>query len=250
MVKTRLGRIINLAKLKEYSQLDSVVVTKAIAKLMKQHKFGVNTANHYREAARAWSRWMMQQRPMAHQCVGDDAKIKGDTTPTRKRAILSDEEFEKLLRCNEGRTRSPKSYWRAAVLAVSHRIANWAACPRAEQPQAHQLPSRCRAALRGGSLHNLANEERPIGYASSGFCRDVAAVARRAGPRSPPMDTEWLVVEQSCQHVPRRPRSGRYRSSARRCVDRLSFVQMLPSYAGDSQWQFEPSGDGHGPLIE
>ena len=25
---------------------------------------------------------------------------------------------------------------------------------------------------------------------------------------------------------------------------------MLPSDAGDSQWQFEPSGDGNGPLIE
>jgi hypothetical protein len=58
MTKFRLNHIIKTAHLKEYGQMDGVVVTKAMAKLMKKYEFGVNTANHYRATARAWSRWM------------------------------------------------------------------------------------------------------------------------------------------------------------------------------------------------
>jgi hypothetical protein len=60
MVRTQINRIIKQAKYKEYPELDAVSATKAIAKLMKKHKFGVNTANHYRATLRAWSHWMMR----------------------------------------------------------------------------------------------------------------------------------------------------------------------------------------------
>src|SRR5689334_17023096 len=68
---------------------------------MKKHKFGVNTANHYREAARAWSRWMARNGRWPANVLEAMPKIKGDTTPARKRAILSDVEFETLLRSTE-----------------------------------------------------------------------------------------------------------------------------------------------------
>ena len=96
-VKTRIRKVVEQGKLKEYAQVDAVVVTKAINQLMKQHGFGVVTANRYREAMRAWTRWMKKNGRWPGNVLEDMPKFKGDDTPTRKRAILTDEEFETLL---------------------------------------------------------------------------------------------------------------------------------------------------------
>ena len=97
-VTTRINRVIKVARLKEYGQVDAVAVTKAIGKLMKKHKFGVTTANKYAEAMRAWSRWMKKNNRWPVNILENMSKLKGDTSPKRRRAILSDAEFEKLLR--------------------------------------------------------------------------------------------------------------------------------------------------------
>ena len=97
-VRMRIERVIKQARFKEYAQVDSVHVTKAIAKLKDRHKFGVATANRYREAMRAWTRWMKRNNRWPTNVLEDMPKIKGDTTNSRPRAILTDQAFEKLLR--------------------------------------------------------------------------------------------------------------------------------------------------------
>jgi site-specific recombinase XerC len=96
-VKMRIERVIKQAKLKEYSHIESIVVTKAIAKLSEQHGFGTVTCNRYREAMRAWSRWMCRNDRWPTNPLQNMAKFKGDDTPTRQRTILTDHEFEQLL---------------------------------------------------------------------------------------------------------------------------------------------------------
>jgi integrase len=46
---------------------------------------------------RAWSRWMCRNNRWPTNPLQNMAKFKGDDTPTRRRAILSDGEFERLL---------------------------------------------------------------------------------------------------------------------------------------------------------
>lgn len=97
MVKMRIERVVKQAKLTEYAQVDCVVVTRAIAKLATTHKFGVVTKNRYREAMRAWSRWMKRNGRWPTHMLDDMPRFKGDDTPTRKRAIPTDAEFETVL---------------------------------------------------------------------------------------------------------------------------------------------------------
>ncbi len=96
-VTTRINRVIKAAKLKEYGQVDPVVITKAVRKLMKQYKFGVTTGNKYIEAMRAWTRWMQKHNRWPVNNLENLSKLKGDTSPKRQRAILTDDEFAKLL---------------------------------------------------------------------------------------------------------------------------------------------------------
>jgi len=98
LVKGRIERIITEAGFIEYSQLDSVQVTKAIAQLRAKEEFTTTvTANRYREAARAWSRWMALNGRWPENPLQYMAKFKGDVTPSRRRAILSDDQMTKLL---------------------------------------------------------------------------------------------------------------------------------------------------------
>jgi integrase len=96
-VRTRIERVITQAKLKEYAQVECVTVTKAIAKLSERHGFGTATCNRYREAMRAWTRWMQRNDRWPTNSLENMAKLKGDTTNSRPRAILTDQEFEQLL---------------------------------------------------------------------------------------------------------------------------------------------------------
>src|SRR3954467_1220992 len=45
LVRTRILRVISQAKLKEFAQVDAVIVKRAISKLMAKHEFGIVTAN-------------------------------------------------------------------------------------------------------------------------------------------------------------------------------------------------------------
>lgn len=97
-VKFRIKRIIGHAGYETYSELDAVTATKAIADLMKAGDIKtVTTANKYREALRGWSRWMRQHGRWARDPLENMPRIKGDTTPTRRRAILTDEQFQELI---------------------------------------------------------------------------------------------------------------------------------------------------------
>jgi integrase len=124
MVETRIKRVIAAAKWKEYAQVDAVAAKKAIAKLAKDHSFGAVTSNRYREALRAWSRWMKRNRRWPSHVLEDFAKIKGDDSPRRQRAILTDAEFEKLLQnTKDGPDRRNLSgeqrYWLYLVAAMT-----------------------------------------------------------------------------------------------------------------------------------
>ncbi len=104
-VTTRINRVIKATRWKEYGQIDGVAVQKAVGKLMKKHKFGVTTGNKYIEAMRAWSRWMFKNNRWPVNILENLGKLKGDTSPKRRRAILTDEEFTLLLR---SRTEGPQ----------------------------------------------------------------------------------------------------------------------------------------------
>ena len=98
LVKRRIERVLTEAKLTEYAQLDPVKVTKAIADLRAKEEFTtVSTANKYREGLRAWSRWMKRHGRWPTNVLEEMPKFKGDTTTSRRRAILTDEQFAILL---------------------------------------------------------------------------------------------------------------------------------------------------------
>ncbi|WP_428307972.1 tyrosine-type recombinase/integrase [Lacipirellula sp.] len=98
LVKHRLERVLTEARLTEYAQLDPVKVTKAIADLKAKEEFTtVATANKYREAMRAWSRWMVKNGRWPNNPLEFMPKFKGDTTTSRRRAILTDDQFTILL---------------------------------------------------------------------------------------------------------------------------------------------------------
>jgi len=103
MVKGRIERIIEKAAFTEYAQIDAVQVTKAIAGLQKANVFKTTaTANKYLEAMRAWASWMKRNGRWSENSLADMEKIKGDTSNSRPRAILTQEQFEKLLRITIG----------------------------------------------------------------------------------------------------------------------------------------------------
>jgi integrase len=98
LVKHRIERVLIEAKLTEYALLDAVKVTKAIAKLQAKEEFKtVATANKYRECMRSWSRWMLKNGRWPNNPLEFMPKFKGDTTTSRRRAILTDEQFAILL---------------------------------------------------------------------------------------------------------------------------------------------------------
>jgi hypothetical protein len=99
LVKNRIELVIAAAAFSEYAEVDAVRVAKAIAKLQADNVFcTATTANNYREAMRAWSRWMKKNGRWPTNPLEDMPKIKGDTSNSRPRAILSDKQFEQLLR--------------------------------------------------------------------------------------------------------------------------------------------------------
>jgi integrase len=98
LVKHRIERVLTEAKLTEYAQLDAVKVTKAIAKLQAKEEFKtVATANKYRECMRSWSRWMLKNGRWPNNPLEFMPRFKGDVTSSRRRAILTDEQFAILL---------------------------------------------------------------------------------------------------------------------------------------------------------
>ena len=98
LVKGRIRLVIEQAEFIEYAEVDAVRVVKAIKDLQDKGQFKTTaTANKYLEAFRAWTRWMLingrwDRDPLATAC-----KIKGDTSNTRPRTILSQEAFARLL---------------------------------------------------------------------------------------------------------------------------------------------------------
>ena len=99
LVKTRISAVIAEAGFREHRELDGVRVVRAIRALLDRKRFNtVATANKYVEAMRAWTRWMMLNDRLDRDPLATVQKLRGDTTNTRPRAILSQEGFEKLLR--------------------------------------------------------------------------------------------------------------------------------------------------------
>jgi integrase len=98
LVKGWIELVIEKAAFTEYVQIDVVKITKAINDLQRGGQFNTTaTANKYLEAWRAWTRWMLLNGRWDRDPMAIARKIKGDTSNTRPRAILSPEEFEKLL---------------------------------------------------------------------------------------------------------------------------------------------------------
>ena len=98
LVKHRIERVLTEAKLTEYAHLDAVKVTKAIASLQAKGEFSTTTtANRYREGLRAWSRWMKRHGRWPTNVLEEMPKFKGDSNSSRRRAILSERQFNTLL---------------------------------------------------------------------------------------------------------------------------------------------------------
>lgn len=99
LVKTRIELIVARASFSEYAHIDAVKVTKAINDLKGEGQFQTtSTANKYLEAMRAWTHWMLLNGRWDRDPLAIIPKIKGDTSNSRPRAILSMGNFEKLLR--------------------------------------------------------------------------------------------------------------------------------------------------------
>jgi site-specific recombinase XerD len=97
LVGRQIQRVIAQAKFKEFAQVEPVAVTRAIAKLMAKHGFTVITANRNVDAMRARTHWMCRNNRWPTNPLEKLAQIKGDTNVTRRRAILTSDEFAKLL---------------------------------------------------------------------------------------------------------------------------------------------------------
>lgn len=99
LVQGRIQAVIEQAAFTEYIQVDAVRVIKAIKDLQGKGQFKTTaTANKYLEALRAWTRWMMIHDRWDRDPLAKTGKIKGDTSNTRARTILSQEAFARLLR--------------------------------------------------------------------------------------------------------------------------------------------------------
>lgn len=107
LVRTRIERLISECSWTEYQQVDSVSAIQAVSQLRTDGTIKtLATANKYREALRAWSRWMKKNGRWPANLLEDMPKIKGDTTPARRRAILTDSQFNILL--TKTRTAPPR----------------------------------------------------------------------------------------------------------------------------------------------
>jgi integrase len=99
LVQGRIELVIEKAAFTEYVQVDAVRVVKAIKDLQDKGQFKTTaTANKYLEAVRAWTRWMLINHRWDRDPLATACKIKGDTSNTRPRTILSQEAFAQLLR--------------------------------------------------------------------------------------------------------------------------------------------------------
>ncbi len=105
----RIRLVIEQAAFTEYAEVDAVRVVKAIKDLQDKGQFKTTaTANKYLEAFRAWTRWMLindrwDRDPLATAC-----KIKGDTSNTRPRTILSQEAFAQTTSCHANAAKPPQ----------------------------------------------------------------------------------------------------------------------------------------------
>ncbi len=103
LVQGRIELVIEKAGFTEYAQVDAVQVVKAIKELQDKGQFqATSTANKYLEAVRAWTRWLLMHERWDRDPLAAARRIKGDTSNTRPRTILSQEAFAKLLRVTRG----------------------------------------------------------------------------------------------------------------------------------------------------
>lgn len=98
VVKARITSIIEKAAITEYSEIDSVVITRAISDLWHTGAFKTTTtANRYREAMRAWTRWMKRNGRWETNLLEEMEKLKGDSTNSRPRERLTEDQLDKLI---------------------------------------------------------------------------------------------------------------------------------------------------------
>lgn len=117
LVKFRISLVIAEAGFQEYRQMDPVRVVQSISMLKSKGQFKTTaTAGKYLEAMRSWSRWMLVNGRWQCDPLAIVQKMRGDTTNTRPRAILSQDDFQTLLRVtHSGPSRrnltGPQRYW-------------------------------------------------------------------------------------------------------------------------------------------
>jgi len=98
LVDGRIKRVIKKSRITEFTQIDALIITKAVSDLQHETNFATATANRYLEAMRASTRWMFVHERWDRDSLALARKLKGDTSNSRPRAILSLERFEHLLR--------------------------------------------------------------------------------------------------------------------------------------------------------
>jgi integrase len=96
-LRTRLRAVIAEAGWKAYAEVDAVSAQRAVANLLQWKGLATKTANDYLAALRSWSRWMHRHKRWPAHVLELLENLKGDTTPTRLRAVLDEGELQKLL---------------------------------------------------------------------------------------------------------------------------------------------------------
>ncbi|MGL4512752.1 MAG: site-specific integrase [Lacipirellulaceae bacterium] len=96
-LRTRVRRVIAEAGWKSYAEVDVVSAQRAVAAVRDAKGLSTKTANDYLAALRSWSRWMHQHQRWNSHVLERLEPFKGDTTPTRLRAVLDEEQLQKLL---------------------------------------------------------------------------------------------------------------------------------------------------------
>ena len=92
----RLLRTIKAAAFSSYAEVDAVRTKAAIAAMNGKVKT-TQTRNKYVEEMRSWTRWMYLNERWPHDPLARLGKIKGDSSNTRPRAILTADQFHTLL---------------------------------------------------------------------------------------------------------------------------------------------------------
>lgn len=119
-VEFRVKLVIKKAGFNKYAQIDNASVKRAIRKLQSEGQFKTtNTADKYLSAFQSWTRWMEDNGRWNLDLLATsrkNRKIRGDTSNSRPRAILTQEEFEQLLRITKDlpsrrNLTGPQRYW-------------------------------------------------------------------------------------------------------------------------------------------